>query len=355
MDVLITVASLLGVLIVLVLAHECGHFFTALATGVKIEEFGIFFPPRLWAFKRKGIEYSINALPIGGFVKMAGEEDPDIPGSLASKSYWVRILVLAAGSIMNALLPILLFTIAFMVPHNVAVGDVVIDEVAAGSPAAQVESIVVGDTIVAVNDIEVRNIGDVSRTIQLKLGQEIDITVEHADATRETLSVMTRWQPPEGEGATGVTLRLAEPEIVRESYPFWKAVPMGIRECVETYVLFKNAIISMIIGAAPATFAGPVGIAEITGEAARAGFSYLLEFAAFFSINLAIINIFPLPALDGGRIVFVLLQWVRRGKRVSPRIEGIVHTAGFFALIAVMIAITYQDILRIIAGESLIP
>ncbi len=101
--------------------------------------------------------------------------------------------------------------------------------------------------------------------------------------------------------------------------------------------------------------AGPVGIAQITGEAARAGFSYLLQFAAFFSINLAIINLFPLPALDGGRIVFVVLQWLRRGKRVSPKIEGLVHTIGFFALIAAMVAITYQDIVRLISGESLIP
>ena len=111
----------------------------------------------------------------------------------------------------------------------------------------------------------------------------------------------------------------------------------------------------MFIGTTPATVAGPVGIAQITGEAARAGISYLLEFAAFFSINLAIINIFPLPALDGGRIAFVLLEWVRRGKRVSPRVQGMVHTIGFFALIAVMVAVTYQDIIRIITGESLIP
>ena len=111
----------------------------------------------------------------------------------------------------------------------------------------------------------------------------------------------------------------------------------------------------MIIGTAPVILAGPVGIAEITGEAARAGFSPLLEFAAFFSINLAIINIFPLPALDGGRIAFVLLEWVRRGKRISPKTEGLVHAIGFFMLMAAFVAITYQDILRIIAGESLIP
>ncbi|MFC2007533.1 site-2 protease family protein, partial [Chloroflexota bacterium] len=122
------------------------------------------------------------------------------------------------------------------------------------------------------------------------------------------------------------------------------------------YLLLKNVIISLIIGAVPAgALAGPVGIAQITGEMARAGFSPLLEFAAFLSINFAVINIFPLPALDGGRIAFVLLEWVRRGRRVPPKIEGMIHLAGFVMLIAVIMAITYQDIVRIVAGESFIP
>jgi len=354
MDALIAILSLLGVLILLVMAHECGHFFTARAAGVRVEEFGLFFPPRLFGIKRGETLYSINAVPLGGFVKMAGEEDPNVPGSLASKSHLVRVVVLASGSIMNAILPILLFAIAFMIPHSVASGKVLVEEVAPGSPAAQA-GIEAGDTILMINDDKVHNIGDVQRSIQLELGQEIDMLVEHSDSSRETYQVMTRWRPPEGEGATGVKVRLTDAEVISESYPFWEAIPMGVEECIETYVLFKNVIIGMIIGTVPAVVAGPVGIAEITGEAARAGFSYLLQFAAFFSINLAIINIFPLPALDGGRIAFVVLEWLRRGKRVSPRIEGIVHTAGFFALIAAMVAITYQDIIRIITGESLIP
>jgi regulator of sigma E protease len=351
---LITIVSLLAVLIVLVLAHECGHFFTAIATGVRVEEFGLFFPPRLFSIKRGGTRYSINALPIGGFVKLAGEEDPDVPGSLAGKSTGVRVLVLAAGSVMNALLPIILFSVAFMIPHNVLSGQVLVEEVAAGSPAARA-GIEVGDAIIMINEKPVRNIGDVHRDIQLKLGQETDVLVEHSDSTRETVQVVPRWQPPAEEGATGIVVRLEDATTVRESYPFWKAIPMGVRECIDTYILFKNVIISMFIGTAPAVVAGPVGIAEITGEAARAGLSYLLQFAAFFSINLAIINIFPLPALDGGRIVFVLLEWVRRGKRVSPKVEGMVHLIGFLALIAAMLAITYQDIVRIITGDSLIP
>ncbi len=111
----------------------------------------------------------------------------------------------------------------------------------------------------------------------------------------------------------------------------------------------------MIIGTTPVAIAGPVGIAQITGEVAKAGISPLLEFAAFLSINLAIINLFPLPALDGGRIAFVLLEWVRRGKRISPKREGLIHAIGFALLMAAFLAITYRDIARIIGGDSLIP
>ena len=351
---LTTIFSLLGVLIVLVLVHEGGHYFSARAFGVKIEEFGLFFPPRLWSFTRKGTRYSINAIPIGGFVKLAGEEDPSVPGSLASKKPWVRIIVLAAGSIMNAILPIILFSLAFMIPHNVVKGEVVVQEVAPNSPAEEM-GIQVGDTILVVNGKTVEGLADVSTQINLKLGQELEMVVEHTDATRETIMVVPRWQPPEDEGAIGILSAVPDATTVPESFPFWDAIPMGFTECIDTYVLYKNGIISLIIGASPATVAGPVGIAELTGEAARAGFSYLLQFAAFFSINLAIINIFPLPALDGGRIVFVVLEWIRGGRRISARVEGLIHTAGFFLLIAAMLAITYQDIARIIAGESLIP
>ena len=125
--------------------------------------------------------------------------------------------------------------------------------------------------------------------------------------------------------------------------------------CLETFVLFKNGILSLFIGTATFQVGGPVAIAQMTGEVARAGISPLLEFAAFLSINLAIINIFPLPALDGGRIIFVLLEWIRRGKRISPKIEGLIHGIGFALLIAAMLAVTYQDIIRIVSGGSFVP
>ncbi len=354
MSMLITILIFLGILAVLILAHELGHFATAKAFGVRVDEFGLGFPPRLIGIKRGETLYSLNAVPLGGFTKMAGEEDPDVPRSLASKSVGARVIVLSAGSIMNALLPILLFTIAFMVPHNVATGDVVVAEVAPNSPAAAA-GIEVGDTLASLNDEPVQNIGDLKIFTQLNLGKEVNLAVRHSDSTVEEVRLIPRWKPPPGEGAMGVALSMPEAVIVRQSYPFWEAIPMGVSECIETFIIFKNEILKWFIGAVPVQLTGPVGIAQLTGEVARAGFSPLLQFAGFISINLALVNILPLPALDGGRIVFVLLGWVRRGKRISPKTEGLVHAIGFALLIAAMIAITYQDIIRIIAGESLIP
>ena len=355
---IITILAFLAVLVVLILAHELGHFITAKASRIKVEEFGLGFPPRLLGVRWGETLYSLNAIPLGGFTKMAGEEDPNVSRSLASKSIGIRLLVLSAGSLMNLLLPLLLFSIAFIIPHNVATEPVIVKAVAIDSPAARagIES---GDTFLSVNNKPVHNIGDLHRYIQLNLGEEIALLIEHSDSTTEEVHVIPRWQTPEEQGAIGVEIDVEAARlnqtISSQSYPFWKAIPMGMVQCVDTFGLFKNGIFSMIIGTVPLQLAGPVGIAQITGEVVRVGFSPLLEFAAFLSINLGIINLFPLPALDGGRIVFILLEWVRRGKRISPRTEGLTHTIGFLLLMGVILAITYQDIIRIISGESLFP
>jgi len=354
MTALISIASFFVVIVVLILAHELGHFITAKASGVRVDEFGLGFPPRLLSVRRGETRYSLNAIPLGGFVKMAGEEDPKVPGSLASKGIGTRLLVLSAGSLMNLLLPLLLFSIAFMIPHNLVTGQVMIEEVAPNSPAARA-GIEPGDMFLSINNKPLNNIGDLHRYIQLNLGKEITLLVKHSDSTTENVQVIPRWRPPEGQGAVGIVISASNSTITSQRYPFWKAIPLGVSACIETLVLFKNGIISMIIGTTPVAIAGPVGIAQITGEVAKAGISPLLEFAAFLSLNLAIINLFPLPALDGGRIAFVLLEGVRRGRRISPKTEGLIHAIGFALLMAAFLAITSQDIIRIISGDSLIP
>ncbi len=354
MSALITILIFLGILALLILAHETGHFATAKAFGVKVEEFGLGFPPRLFGIKRGETLYSLNAVPLGGFTKMAGEEDPKVKRSLASKGIGTRVIVLAAGSIMNFLLPIVLFAIAFMIPYNVVTGNVVVSKVAPGSPAAAA-GIMAGDTILSLKNEPVNSISDLSLYTSLNLGKEVSLAIKHSDGSTEEVQLIPRWKPPSGEGAMGIVVSMPNPTVSRQSDPFWEAIPKGVSQCIETYVIFKNEILKWLIGAAPVQVTGPVGIAQLTGEVAQAGFSPLLQFAGFISINLAIVNILPLPALDGGRIVFVLIEWVRRGKRISPKTEGLVHAIGFALLIAAILAVTYQDIIRIIAGQSLLP
>jgi regulator of sigma E protease len=351
---LITIIAFVLVFAGIIMVHELGHFFAAKLSGVKVDEFGLGYPPRIWGVKRGETLYSINALPLGGFTKMSGEEDPTAPRSLASKSRLTRIFILSAGALLNALLPFLLFSIAYMVPHEVATGQITVQEVAANSPAYQA-GLQPGDIFLSINGQPLSDISDLSRYTQLNLGKEIQIQVRTATGEERSLVITPRWKPPTGEGAMGVSIKLENISVNRKSEPLWRAVPLGVKETFQTFVLFKNAILSLFVGTTQIQMTGPVGIAQLTGEAAQAGFSILLEFAAFLSLNLAVINLLPLPALDGGRIAFVVLEWLRRGKRISPHTEGVIHTIGFLLLIGLALAVTYQDIVRIIQGGSVIP
>jgi len=356
MSIVIAILAFVVMLVILVVAHEFGHFMTARSLGVTIIEFGIGFPPRLFGIKRGETIYSTNALPLGGFVKLAGEEDPKIPGSLAGKSYATRILVLASGSLVNLILPLILLSVAFMLPHAAVNYPVTIEQVAEGSPAA-LAGMRAGDTVVSINGNPINNAGDMQRLIQLNLGKQANIVVKHNDSTSQTITVTPRWKPPAGQGATGIVIAppATNPVITSQSEPFWRAIPMGATEGYQTLVLFKNEIIRWIIGATAPQVTGPVGIAELTGQVAQAGISPLIEFAAFISINLGIINILPLPALDGGRIAFVVLEMIRGGKRISPKTEGLVHLIGFILLIGLILLVTYGDISNIITTGSAIP
>ena len=149
-------------------------------------------------------------------------------------------------------------------------------------------------------------------------------------------------------------MEFKDAQVVAESLPVWDAVPNAFIEYGQTIILLINGIGTMIIGVTPVAVAGPVAVAQLTGEVAQAGLSPLLEFAAFLSLNLAVSNLLPIPALDGGRILFVLIELVR-GKRISPKTEGLIHTIGFFLLMALIIFVTFTDILRIINGGSLLP
>jgi regulator of sigma E protease len=351
----IAIVIFIIMLAVLILVHEFGHFITAKHSGVKVEEFGIGFPPRLAGIKKGETLYSLNLVPLGGFVKLLGEEDPTEPRSFASKSVGTRALILAAGPLMNLLLPVILFSTIFMIPHNVLIEQVQVQQVASESPAAEA-GIEPGDTILKVNDHKIDNRGDLGYYIQLSLGSETTLLLNKAANGEQEVTAVPRWEPPEGEGALGIEVIGVEgsQQIVRQSYLPWTATALGTQRCVEMLVLFRNTIRSWIIGTTTPQVAGPVGIFQLTGQVAEAGFIALIAFTALISLNLGIINLLPVPALDGGRLIFLLVELARHGKRVSPRTEQLVNAIGFALLILLMCVVTYFDIARIIGGGSLL-
>lgn len=372
-----TVLIFLAMLVVLVLVHELGHFLTARAFGVKVLEFGVGYPPRLFGVTLGETVYSVNLLPLGGFVKLLGEEDPSHPRSLAAQPLWKRSVVIFAGAFMNFILPVVIFFVIAMVPQNVPVGQVQLQGVAPDSPA-QRAGLKPGDIILGIDGHEVRNAQELAYRVRLRLGAETTwevlrqkqaltapigagrepgFTPTLAPVSSETLvtHLVPRWRPPEGQGASGVSIATVNARFVKESSGPWAAFTGAFVQMGETLVLFRNEITGWIIRATAPQFAGPVGIAQVTGEVARAGgFVALLGLTALLSLNLAILNVLPIPMLDGGRLLFLTIEFIRRGKRISPKREALVHVIGFVVLIGVVVIVSFFDISRIVRGESLL-
>ncbi len=349
----LTILAGLITLSVLVIVHELGHFVFAKIFNVRVEEFGIGMPPRIWGKKFGETIYSINWIPFGGFNKMTGEEDPSDPRSLAAQGYIPRLLIMFGGILFNLILPVILLSVAFMVPHDVARGTIEVLEVNENSPA-EIAGIAPGDIILSVNGQPLDHSGYLSRAIQINLGSEIDIEILRADGTVVVVSATPRWRPPEGEGALGILTTTTDITVTRESLPFWEAVPSGIVYLWDTLILYVKSLIGLVIGTVDFQAAGPVGIVQVAAETAGYGVSPLLELAAVISIAIGITQLIPFPALDGGRILFVIIQWLRGGRRVSPKIEALIHSLGFIVLLAIMLLITWQDIARWIGGSSLL-
>jgi regulator of sigma E protease len=376
----------LSLLLILVLIHEFGHFLAAKLFGIKVLEFGIGFPPRAKTLFTKGeTEYTLNWLPIGGFVRLLGEEDPSDPRSLAAAPRWQRLTVMAAGVIMNFVLALFLMGVSFMVPRDRALTQAQIVEVAQGSPAAEakvegtmrdgtapVQGIQPGDIVIEVEGRDIANTSEMVYANRLNLGKTQEWTIIRAGSTL-TAHVYARWHPPADQGPTGVRIgapqtcsvddqgeptncQLKYPQTESVSYTPWEAFPKGAQSLVDTMVLTYNEIRVRVGGGGGASvnddqpaFTGPVGIADTTGTLIEeAGWRSLIEFAALLSLNLAIFNALPIPMLDGGRMFFVVLEMVRGGRRISPEKEALVHFAGFALMMAGVLVVTYFDIARLV-------
>ena len=294
--------------------------------------------------------YSVNWAPLGGFVRLAGESNPAIPRSLASKGVGTRFLVLVAGPLMNALLPIAIFTVLLMMPQDVLVGQVAVDAVTEGSPA-QAAGIQQDDIILSSDGAKIENAGDLIRYINLKGGSSMDWLVARG-SHQEIIRVTPAFVAEEGRWLVGIGTRLDNSRIEKRSQAPWTAFRNSFVNTWEMLVLMKQGIFGAFSSGSSPQFSGPIGIAQITGEFAKeGGLVGVMGITILLSINLAILNILPIPALDGGRLVFVVLEWVRRGKRVPPDKEGMVHLIGFVVLIGFIILVSANDINRLIQGQ----
>lgn len=347
MTVFLGILTFFVILATLILVHELGHFTLAKLMGVRVEEFGLGFPPRLKGWRRNDTLYSLNAVPIGGFVKMLGEngEDAD-PRSFGAKPPWQRLTILAAGPGMNILLAVTIFFFAFL--KGSPVGLTVITGVDPGSPAA-VAGLQSGDRIVAVDGRAVTYYEELQSATQAHLGQRVILTVQRG-GTVFRVPLVPRSKHPLNQGPMGVVLR--KTAIV--SYGPQQALEHSVHQ------------IALMIGTLPAVLqsvsqhggqgvSGPIGIAHITTSVVkdepRAGPSSLFAFVALLSANLGVLNLLPIPALDGGRIVFVLISWVRR-RNLDPELEGLVHMVGMAVLLLLIALISYQDIVRWVSGGA---
>ena len=357
----------------LVLIHEFGHFIVAKWAGIRVEEFGIGFPPRLAGIKRGETLYSINWLPIGGFVRMPGENGettdenglPD-PGSFASKTAGKRAAVLLAGVTMNLILAVVLFTAAE------AVGQVqfpnVVQSVVKGSPA-QAAGIQAGDKILSVDGKHITYFSDLQQVPSTDIMNALNahpnlktvpivLVIQHNGSTQQqTITVQALAHPDvnKGQGYLGVDADQNAPITVRP--PIWQAPILGVRDIGSTVTATVGGIREVIRGLIPArqAFSGPVGIVSITGQVASAiptqGWYPILFLAGFLSLNLAFFNVLPIPALDGGRLLFIVIEVLRRGKRVSPEREGLVNLIGMACLLLLVFLVTLNDVGNIFAGH----
>ncbi len=338
-------------LILLIVLHELGHFLVAKRFGVKVEEFGIFLPPRLFSKQIGETVYSINLIPFGAFVRVHGEEGGvENVRSFVGKPIWQRALILLGGVIAFWIIAAILLSIVMGLGAPTAVTDkengdlrdvkVQILQVASDSPA-DIAGIKMGDVVKGFEKVS-----EFQEFAEYHKGEEVVLTIERGNDIFD-VSLIPRESPPEGEGAMGVALA----RTALKSYPWYQAPLKGIEMTLKmtwTIVLTLVEVLTSLIsgkGLPPgAEFVGPVGIGAIMTQFAQMGVSYYLNFVAVISIYLAIFNILPIPALDGGKLLFLGIEAVRK-RPVSQKIEQKL-TAFFFMLLIVLIFwVTVRDII----------
>lgn len=377
---LITIIAFILILSLLVIVHEAGHFFVAKLFKIKVEEFGFGLPPRAFGKKFGETLYSINWLPIGGFVKLYGEDeagggkvsvkglnasvkeqksktkDPDYDRAYYSKPKWQKALVISAGVIMNFVLAVVIISFLFsFVGVPTPTGKVLVLEVAKGSPA-EIAGLKKGDSIEFALGEKITSTQQVIALTKKSEGKEMLIKIITATGAEKQIKITPRIKYPKGQGPVGVAI---EQETFVKKYPWYEAPFVGTKEALMQTAMIAGGLGTLITqlimqGAVPSDVAGPVGIAQLTGRVVEIGPFAVLSFISLLSLNLALINILPIPALDGGRLLFIAIEAVTR-KKVNPDIEGYAHTIGMVILLGLIALITLHDLFRLFTGQPILP
>lgn len=347
MNTTYTILITLAIIAVLILVHEFGHFIVARRIGIPVWEFSLGFGPRLLGTKRNGTEYSIRLIPLGGYVRMAGEEpgDGDDPNGYNRRTPMEKMRVAFAGPFMNLVAAVLIFVYIYSVTGvEESLPGSVIGQVLDGTPA-QTAGIKAGDKVISINGSKIESWNELTGKIgATKEGQPIKMTIERNDHPLN-LEVKPAYNKSLNKNYIGI-----KPVITYKKLGMVEAVKNGFQRTYEFTVILLSGLGLLISGGASmGDLSGPVGITKMVGEVAEVGWSQLLAFSAFLSINLGILNLLPIPALDGSRIVFALVEGIRR-KPLAPEKEGFIHWLGFIFLIGLMIIVTFNDIVKLYRG-----
>lgn len=358
MDLVRTIA----VLSLLIFVHEFGHFLAAKKAGIKVLEFGFGYPPRLFGKKIGETIYSVNLLPVGGFVRLLGEDQEELEGdkgkplvkdltkrAFFTQSIRIRTLVVVAGVFMNFLLAAVLFGGLYSVMGipTASENEVEVIGLAPESPASEVFE--VKDLVISIDKIKVYKTADFKSLVDERLDVDVNFEIER-EGEKMVVAAIPRSEYPEREGALGVVIA---PRIIMMRYPFWqmpfRGIWFGLSEAVawgrNILVGLGEILLSVLSGVIPEGVGGPFEIHHLISEVSQFGIAALLQLVGILSVNLAIINILPIPALDGGRLAFIVIEAVT-GKRLNARAERITNAIGMVFLLALMLAITIHDITR---------
>lgn len=332
---MITAIAAIFVFLMVVLFHEFGHFIAAKSVGIKVNEFSIGMGPKLFQKQKGETKYSLRLLPIGGYVSMEGEDETsEDPRGFNKASPWARIITVAAGAIMNFVLAIIVLVI---VSFNIGIPTTTVQDIIENSPAERA-GILSGDVIKSINGIEVNDWNSIVDIISSSNPVEEMTVVAVRDGENMVFTILPIVSQEDNRVIIGIT-----PEYEKS---ISAAIAGGLKEAGSMFKIMFN-FISMVFKGQVSTkdLSGPVGVIYTIGEAAKYGIINLLYLMGFISVNLGVFNLLPLPALDGSRIVFILIELIR-GKPINPEKEGYVHFIGFILLMLLMIVVTYTDINR---------